>query len=353
MKIALLGDIALFGKFSVKNDYNNRLKTVAEILKDCDVVIANLETPLTNNNVTIGGRSAYIKGTPEDVEILKYLNVTHVTLANNHIFDYCEKGVEDTINTLEKNGISSFGVFGKNQIINENIILRGYCCFSTNGRCITEDESMINGLTYSKLVNNLEYDKAQKYLSILSIHWGIEHVHYPSIEHIKLIRQLSKSYNFIVHGHHPHVIQGYEISNNALINYSLGNFCFDDVYTSKSSRPLIKLSKDNKLTYIMVLKVEGNRIIEYKIIPVSFNDETYRLCQLSEIGIEQYSSFLGKELNVIEAERIKEFNDYITRHKKERNLEWYIKRLNFESIRIIYYELLSKNKYKTALKGFM
>ena len=43
--------------------------------------------------------------------------------------------------------------------------------------------------------------------------------------------------------HHPHVAQGIEMHKSSLIAYSLGNFCFDDVYTSVSKAPLVKLLK--------------------------------------------------------------------------------------------------------------
>ena len=53
MKIAFLGDIALFGKFSTsknsKDDLFRYLSLVKDALQEYDIVVANLETPLTES----------------------------------------------------------------------------------------------------------------------------------------------------------------------------------------------------------------------------------------------------------------------------------------------------------------
>ena len=102
MKIALLGDMALFGHNTAERGlYHEKFKEVKEELAQFDYIIANLETPLTRITKTVGGKSAYIKGSPDDIEILKHLGVTHVTLANNHICDFLQAGADETIKYLE------------------------------------------------------------------------------------------------------------------------------------------------------------------------------------------------------------------------------------------------------------
>ena len=87
MKIALLGDIAFFGKNSIKKNSSlfNYYKDVKCYLADYDIVIANLETPFNDSSKPYGYKSAYIDSDIENVEILKYLGVSIVNLANNHI----------------------------------------------------------------------------------------------------------------------------------------------------------------------------------------------------------------------------------------------------------------------------
>jgi len=353
MKIAFLGDIALFGRFTAKEDYEDYFSEIKDILSSCKYVVANLETPLTNIEKTIGGRSAYIKGSPNDSVLLEYLNITHVNLANNHIFDYCEEGVAETVNALKKRGIESFGIGSKCCLLSDcfnKLALRGYCCYSTNGRKIGNSDNRVNALEYNKVMNDLEKDHKDGVRTILSIHWGTEHVHYPSIEQVKFAHCLADKYNVIVHGHHPHVIQGIEKKNNSLIMYSLGNFCFDDVYTTRSDKPLIRLSKDNKTTFIMIVDLKDNDIKSIDIIPVSFDEGKHAITDIQQLCLEELSGYFN-DLDRLNLMKSKEFSDYIANHRKERDLKWYLTRLNFESTRILYYEHICSKKYMREFKN--
>ena len=112
MKIALLGDVALIGRYdrTQTNDVDERISAVKSILAECDFIICNLESPLTNNTKTKACKGVYIRSDIRNVETLIKLGVTHVTIANNHIFDYGKKGAEDTIRTLEHSGIKYVGL---------------------------------------------------------------------------------------------------------------------------------------------------------------------------------------------------------------------------------------------------
>ena len=62
---------------------------------------------------------------------------------------------------------------------------------------------------------------------VLSLHWGLEYLDYPSPDQLSLGRLLIDAGVDVIVGHHPHVLQPYEYYNNGLIIYSLGNFVFD------------------------------------------------------------------------------------------------------------------------------
>ena len=238
MRIALLGDIAFFGRMTIKNrSFRGMLAPIKEQLRTCDYIIGNLESPLTTQKKAIGGKSAYLKGNPEDIEMLKYLGITHVTLANNHIFDYGAQGMLDTIRLLDENGIEWYGVNNrKREIIDagNHLALLGYCCYSTNAKGLEGKSQFVDVFDPAQVERDINEVTAKGMLPVLSIHWGQEHVHYPNYDHVEAIRKICKGKEVIVHGHHPHVIQGIEYLDKSLVAYSLGNFCFDDVYTKKS-----------------------------------------------------------------------------------------------------------------------
>ena len=94
MRIALLGDIALFGRLSYKNskDLNYYFEDVASFLGTMDYVVGNLETPFSVKKKTSGAKSAYICSDIENIKILKSLHIKAVSLANNHMFDFGKEG---------------------------------------------------------------------------------------------------------------------------------------------------------------------------------------------------------------------------------------------------------------------
>ena len=115
MKIALLGDIALFGRLSYKSsqDIDYYFEEVSSFLETMDYVVGNLETPFSVKKKTSGAKSAYIYSDVENIKILKSLHIKAVSLANNHMFDFGKEGYEVTKRLLNENGIEWFGTEGK------------------------------------------------------------------------------------------------------------------------------------------------------------------------------------------------------------------------------------------------
>ena len=106
---------------------------ILEYFEDADFRIINLEAPLTNSKDAIDKVGPSLKCNPKVIDTLKVANIDLVTLANNHIYDYGEKGLYDTIEVLKSHKIGHIGV-GKNlkdasknsKVINDVVILN-YC----------------------------------------------------------------------------------------------------------------------------------------------------------------------------------------------------------------------------------
>ena len=347
----MLGDIALFGRNTARNpQYREQFAAIKPVLESCDFVVGNLESPLTDSEKTIGGKSAYVKGNPEDAEILQYLGVTHVGLANNHMFDYCRQGLEDTIQILDRLGIAWYGVNGKQAEIRDDhnrVVLLGYCCYSTNGKGM----GIVNILDPCAAEKDL--DSLGDALPVLSMHWGEEHVHYPNMDHVQTARKLSKNRRIVIHGHHPHVIQGIETAGNSLIAYSLGNFCFDDVYVKRSKEPLVKLSQDNQESFVWILEVQNNRVEKTEIVPFSFTGGTYRPAPEIRKKMDNWSAVLNTEKEDYNQQRSTDLNAYLSARKAKRDFQWYLKRMNFESVKMILSGRKNDQEYSRLIKGYI
>lgn len=358
MKIALLGDVAFFGINSNNEEFfKEKYEKLALILKSYDYVIANLETPLTESNSKNGYKSAYIKGNEKDSKMLKYLNITHVSLANNHIFDYGHKGLESTIMCLEKVGIEYFGVNGLESFIeheDNKIALLGFCCYSTNGLNYTNKDRGIMEFNPEQVLKKMKCLGRKKILPVLSLHMGEEHVNLPNYDHLKIARYFAKETNYILHGHHPHVMQGIEEVGESLLAYSLGNFCFDDVYVEHSKEPLIKLSDNNKESAILEIEIEKNQIISYKMIPFRFESIGVSIGDNQLLSkYEDYNKLLTLEPSEYTEFRKEKLNDYLTDRIKKRNLKWYLKRLNYNYLGVYVKSKLNRKRYIKLIKEYV
>ncbi len=354
MKLALLGDIGLFGNNTIERNIDlSKYDVIKDKLSEFDYVVGNLETPLTDSEKVVGGKSAYIKGACQDVGILKYLGITHVSLANNHMFDYRKKGLEDTIKVLGEQGIEWYGVKKQKAYIcsdDGNVDLYGYCCFSTNGKGMGQ---YVDFLDYKQVKSDIETSERVNHIPLLSIHWGQEHVHYPNYDHVRFSRIICQSHEVIIHGHHPHVIQGIEKEEKSLIAYSLGNFCFDDVYTSKSESPLVSLSTDNRQSFILSLEIKNNHISNTQIIPFEFDEKGYIINNSILNKIEKWSAFLNSDYEEYERRRSEDLNRYLNSRKKMRDIKWYVKRMNIDLLKMIISGFNNKKHYCKHVKEYI
>lgn len=361
MKLALLGDIALFGNMSIsKNpDWKEFFSEAAQFLSDMNYVVGNLETPFSQKKKTFGSKSAYICSDVENVEILKYLHIDAVTLANNHIFDYGKEGYETTKRVLAENGIDWFGAEGKGLIVEKQgnkLAFEGFCCYSSNPlRCVPYGEYGVNEFDVGRANSILKRNSEKGYLPIAAVHAGIEHVNYPSLDTIKVAKILGEGFPYVYYGHHPHVLQSVEKQGDSLIAYSLGNFCFDDVYTSASKEPLIQLSENNRTTCILVVEIENNQINRYELVPVYIGKDKLRINYGSgREDVARYASVMSeKQGGEYMSMRNRLISEYIAVRKQKRNSIWYLKRL-----RPRYYFILrnAKNnclKYNQIVKEYI
>lgn len=92
------GDIASL----VGNDLIN-------VLRDSDLRVFNLETPLTDVVAPIEKCGPALRADSATVNGLKKLGIDLVTLANNHIMDQGGLGLESTITLLDENKIDHLG----------------------------------------------------------------------------------------------------------------------------------------------------------------------------------------------------------------------------------------------------
>ena len=102
--IGLTGDV-MIGRTvdTIISQYGYRYVwgNVLALLQSTDINVINLETTLTNSTKMVD-KTFNFKATPDKVKCLLDAHVTVANLANNHILDFSEKGLTETIQTLKK-----------------------------------------------------------------------------------------------------------------------------------------------------------------------------------------------------------------------------------------------------------
>jgi len=352
MKIALLGDIAFYGKYSLDNkEYAKQFTQISNFLKKFDIVVGNLETPFCNECKPTGSKSAHIKSNEENVKLLKLLNIKLVNLSNNHMLDYGQKGLKKTLSLLDENNIDYFGIDDKMhsfKLLNSTINFFGYTCTSTNLLSYSKSRNKyVNILKPYKIESDLKKIE-DKGVNIISLHMGTEHINYPSFDHVKMARKLAENHDYILYGHHPHVVQGIEKWNESILAYSLGNFCFDDVYNRGELK--VKQSINNKTGCILVLEIQNNVIKNYKTQFIYQNSDSI---DLIDYDISEFNSMLELNERSYKEKRKEQFIKYYEKEKSKRHFTWYLKRLNYRTLKILINAWKNKKLYHKYITNYI
>lgn len=231
VRILFSGDFAPI--ISSDNIGNDHFDGLMQIIDDTDLHVTNLECPLTLSETRIQKSGPHLKAHPQSACLLKQAKVNISCLANNHIFDYGEKGITDTITRLDEFSIESIGIINRTdgrkhwvikEIRNIRIGILDYCEHESSVR----EDGFIGacGYDYSRAFQDISELRSQVDWIIVIYHCGNEYYPLPS-------PGLKKEFHFLadlgadaVVGHHTHVNSGFEIYKDKPLIYSLGNFFF-------------------------------------------------------------------------------------------------------------------------------
>lgn len=259
IKIFAVGDIFL-------KSNKNPLKYVVKFFKNEDILFGNLETVLSNDGVS-AEKAVSFSTSPENIKWLLQAGFDVVSVANNHTFDMGTIGLLSTLKTLNNNNILSIGAgtdeYSDSCIIERNDIKIGGLAYCNGGYQSLKHPIWVNSLDYNKILHDVAAIKKQCDILVVSLHWGIEKVFYPSPDQIKLAHNLIDSGVNIILGHHPHVLQAFEEYHGGFIAYSLGNFQLE-FNPNECQEP----NKRTNQSVILELNINKDGYQSYNLIPV-------------------------------------------------------------------------------------
>ena len=217
------------------SDFEFLYDRIGDKLKESDLSIINLETPLVYDASMYSTYPCF--GTPVDVaKGIKDAGFDGVTLSTNHRLDKGIRGIEDTIKALDEYDLIHVGSMDEKPyvLVKRNEIefaLLNYT-YGTNGIKVKKGyENSVNYLdNEEKIREDIREAKNNSDCVIVFAHWGNEYTLEPVKSQLKWRDVFYEEGVDIVVGTHPHVIQKYEMykaENNEremLVYYSLGNF---------------------------------------------------------------------------------------------------------------------------------
>lgn len=234
------------------------LKNVRSIFEEDDLTIVNMEGTLTEETTRVDKQFAF-KGDPEYVKILTSSSVEAANVANNHSHDYGEKSFQDTVQTLEENGIKTFGY--------DDVAVLEVKGIRVGMFGIYELDDHLERIPQVK--QDIAKLKDQNLDIIVAVfHWSNELVTVPDENQVTLAHLAIDEGADVVVGHHPHVVQGIDEYKGKMIAYSLGNFCFGG-----NTHP----TEMDTFIFQQKFILDGKRNItgsEYKVIPCRVSSET-------------------------------------------------------------------------------
>ena len=243
------GDILMDDHYAVMSTYHNRGNDInqafdqglLEQMRNADIFMINNEFTFTGRGTPTVNKKFTFRANPGNVSMYEEMGVDIVSVANNHIYDYGEVSLLDTLDTLEQAEIPYVGA-GRNlqeamtpvyYIANGmKIAFVSATQIERNGTPDTKEATqdsagVLRCMNPDNLLLTIEEAKKNSDYVILYIHWGPE-----SQEAIDWLQEqqapiYAQAGVDLIIGDHPHCLQKMDSVEGVPVIYSLGNFWFN------------------------------------------------------------------------------------------------------------------------------
>jgi poly-gamma-glutamate synthesis protein (capsule biosynthesis protein) len=212
-----------------------------------DLRIINLETSVTTSDDFWPSKGIHYRMHPQNVPCLASAEIDCCVLANNHVLDWGQRGLKETLATLHKSGLKTAGA-GRNidqavrparlKVPGRSDILVFAFADSSSGVPVSwragRDRCGVNLLkdlsvrTARQVVEQILAQRKHDELVVASIHWGRNWGYDVPLRQQRFAHYLVDHGGVdILHGHSSHHAKAIETYNGKLILYGCGDFLND------------------------------------------------------------------------------------------------------------------------------
>ncbi len=229
-----------------------------------DLAIANFENPAPDNFVYHPAGLKF-SADPDLIAGLANAGIDWVSLANNHIGDFGDQGILDTLQNLDRWGIAHGGAEADLdsarapsllQAGGTSVAILGYDTIkAAYGATATSPGS--NQMSVARVTADVKAARAAGAgLVIVFPHWGVEYSATTTALQRRLAHAAIDAGADIVIGSHTHWAGGMEVYKGRPVFYSLGDFVFNSTRSEQTEEGIV-----------VELTLAGSRLVQVRLLP--------------------------------------------------------------------------------------
>lgn len=291
-------------------NYDKIYTHITDAIKDADIRMIDQETVFTTDHDNVSSYPSFATPTEVGDAIIKAgFNV--VESANNHIDDFGEGFLTDTLNFWKTNypDVTLIGIHDSQEdadtvkireVNGIKIAFLDYT-YGTNVGGIEGKDYMIDMIRKDKITTMIQKAKQQADCIIFVAHWGTEDETMPNEYEKQWAAYLMEQGVNVIIGGHPHVLQPYgrltdDKGNETVVFYSLGNFVstqqkLEELLGGMAKFTIQKTAKDGKTSVKILTPTVEPLVMHYnsdsgEFGPYMLSDYTEELA--SQNGVQKY-----------------------------------------------------------------
>lgn len=273
-----------------------------------DLRIVNLETAVTTHSDWQRGKGIHYRMHPANVPCLTAAGIDCCVLANNHVLDWGEAGLAETLETLRRSGLQPVGAgrdeaeaaapavlpaaHGRVLVFSFGVASSGIppdwaAAAARPGVNLLADLSQP---TLRQIATRVNASRRAGDIVVASIHWGGNWGYAIPADHRRFARGLIDQCGVdAVHGHSSHHPLGIEVYRDRPILYGCGDFLND--YEGISGYESFR--GDLSLMYFLTIDAASARLLRLSMIPMQ--TRRFRLNRASAADTRWLQRVLDRE----------------------------------------------------------
>jgi poly-gamma-glutamate capsule biosynthesis protein CapA/YwtB (metallophosphatase superfamily) len=234
--LAFAGDVHFTGRTRLLlADPATAFGPVAAVLRSADFAAVNLETAVTGRG-TPQPKTYHFRAPVTAFTALRAAGIDLVTMANNHVLDYGQAGLADTLAAARAARFPYVGIGTSaaaawapyvTTIKGVKIAIIGVSQVAELASSWVATDTRpgeANAIDAGRTLAAVRSAKRQASVVIVFMHWGTEGESCPDPDQLSLARELSAAGASIIVGAHAHMLQGSGWLGHTFVAYGMGNF---------------------------------------------------------------------------------------------------------------------------------